>query len=127
MKDDVFVLIEHLQGQVHELSYMMLAAGRGIASGTGGKLVAAVLGHEAQSLASDLAADQVLYMDDPMLAEFTPEAYQLALAEIINQETPRTVILGDTTVGAEVAAVLSVRLNLPLVSHSQPSQRKWIT
>jgi electron transfer flavoprotein alpha subunit len=117
MKDDVFVLIEHLQGQVHELSYMMLAAGRGIASGTGGKLVAAVLGHEAQSLASDLAADQVLYMDDPMLAEFTPEAYQLALAEIINQETPRTVILGDTTVGAEVAAVLSVRLNLPLVSH----------
>jgi electron transfer flavoprotein alpha subunit len=116
MDGNIYVVIEHLQGQVSEISYVMLAAGRALASGTGGDLIAILLGHEAQSLAADLAADRVLYMDDPALAEFTPEAYQLALAELIKAETPRAVLLGDTSVGAEVAGALSVRLDLPLVS-----------
>lgn len=116
MDGNIYVVIEHLQGQVSEISYVMLAAGRVLASGTGGDLIAILLGHEAQSLAADLAADRVLYMDDPALAEFTPEAYEMALAELIKAETPRAVLLGDTSVGAEVAGALSIRLDLPLVS-----------
>jgi electron transfer flavoprotein alpha subunit len=117
MNGNIYVVIEHLQGQVSEISYVLLAAGRGLASGTDGDLFAVLLGHNAQNLAADLAADRVLYMDDPTLAEFTPDAYQLALAELIKTETPRAVLFGDTSVGAEVAGVLSVRLALPLVSH----------
>jgi electron transfer flavoprotein alpha subunit len=116
MDSNIYVLVEHLQSQVSEISYMMLAAGRALATGLGGDLVAILLGHEAQNLAADLAADRVLYMDHPALAEFNPEAYQLALAELINAETPRAVLMGDTSVGAEVAGVLSARLGLPLVS-----------
>ena len=117
MNNDVYVLIEHLQGQVSEISYVMLAAGRELAQGMGGNLVATLLGHETQNLANDLAADRVMYMDHPALAEFTPDAYQIALAKVITAETPRAVLLGDTSVGAEVAGVLSARLELPLVSH----------
>jgi electron transfer flavoprotein alpha subunit len=116
MSEDIYVLIEHLQGQVSEISYVMLAAGRELAQGTNGQLVAILLGHQAQDLANDLAADRVLYMDDPALAEFSPDAYQRALAEIISSEAPRAVLIGDTSVGAEVAGALSVRLDLPLVS-----------
>ncbi len=117
MNGDIFVLIEHLQGEVSEISYVMLAAGRAFAQGMGANLVAILLGHEAQNLANDLAADRVLYMDHPALAEFTPEAYQMALAELIAAETPRAVLIGDTSVGAEVAGVLSARSDLPMVSH----------
>ena len=132
MGDNIYVVIEHLQGQVSEISYVMLAAGRVLASGTGSELVAVLLGHEAQNLASDLAADRVLYMDDPALAEFTPEAYKLALAELINADTPRAVFLGDTSVGAEVAGALSVRLDLPLVSrcssvHAKEGTPKFVS
>ena len=116
MDGTIYVLIEHLQGQVSEISYVMLAAGRAFAAEMGGDLVAILLGHEAQSLAADLAADRVLYMDHPALAEFTPEAYQMALAELIQAEKPRAVLMGDTSMGAEVAGVLSARLGLPLVS-----------
>jgi electron transfer flavoprotein alpha subunit len=116
MDSNIYVLVEHLQNQVSEISYVMLAAGRTLATGLGGDLVAILLGHEAQGLAADFAADRVLYMDHPALAEFNPEAYQIALAELINTETPRAVLLGDTTMGAEVAGVLSVRMELPLVS-----------
>jgi electron transfer flavoprotein alpha subunit len=116
MDSDVFVIIEHLQGHVNEISYVMLAAGRQLASGIGGNLVAVILGNDAQDLATDLAAEKVLYMDHPALAEFTPDAYQMALTELIKAESPRAVLFGDTSVGAEVAGVLSARLDLPLVS-----------
>jgi electron transfer flavoprotein alpha subunit len=117
MNSDIFVLIEHLNGQVSEISYVMLAAGHAFAQDMGGDLVAILLGHEAQNLANDLAADRVLYMDHSALTEFTPEAHQMALGEIIKSETPRAILVGDTSVGAEVAGALSARLELPLVSH----------
>jgi len=56
-------------------------------------------------------------VDHPALAEFTPDAYQQVLTGLINENAPRAVLFGDTSIGAEVAAGLSVRLGLPLVSH----------
>ncbi|NIS82788.1 MAG: electron transfer flavoprotein subunit alpha/FixB family protein [Anaerolineales bacterium] len=132
MDGNIYVVIEHLQGQVREISYVMLAAGRALADGIGGELVAILLGHEAQSLAADLAADRVLYMEHTALAEFTPEAYQMALAELMKSDPPRAILLGDTSVGAEVAGVLSARLDLPLVSrcsavHVKEGQPKFVS
>ena len=132
MDSDIFVIIEHLQGQVSEISYIMLAAGRQLTNQAGGNLVAVLLGNDAQGLAADVAADKVLYMDDPALAEFTPDAYQMALAKLIKAETPRAVLLGDTSVGAEVAGVLSARLELPLVSrcsslHAKDGSPKFVS
>lgn len=116
MNQDIYVLVEHLRGQVADISYVMLAAARALAGGTGGSVVAVLLGHEAQGLASDLAADRVLYMDHPALAEFTSDAYQQALAGLIEGDAPRAVLFGDTSIGAEVAGALSARLGLPQVS-----------
>jgi electron transfer flavoprotein alpha subunit len=78
--------------------------------------VGILLGHNAQILAKDLSADRVLYIDHPALADFTSDAYQKALAELIRDEKPRAVLFGNTSIGADVASVLSARLGLPLVS-----------
>ena len=58
MNQDIYVVIEHLQGQVAEISYTMLAAAREMAGGTGGQVVGVLLGKDAQKLAENLAADQ---------------------------------------------------------------------
>jgi electron transfer flavoprotein alpha subunit len=116
MADDVYVLIEHLQGQVTEISYAMLAAGREVVKATGGKLVALLFGNTAEGLAKDLGADQVRYVDHASLADFTPEAYQKVLEAMIPAESPRLVLMGDTSIGSDIAGVLSTRLQLPLVS-----------
>jgi electron transfer flavoprotein alpha subunit len=116
MNQDIYVVVEHLRGQVADISYVMLAAAGRLAQVTGGEVVAVLLGHEAQGLAGDLAADRVLYMDHPALAEFTSDAYQKALAGLIGEHRPRAVLLGHTSVGMDVASGLSVRLGLPLVS-----------
>lgn len=117
MNRDIYVIVEHLRGQVADISYIMLAAGRSLTQEVGGEVTAVLLGNSVQELASDLAADRGLYVDHSLLADFTPEAYQRVLAQLIRDKAPRLVLFGDTSIGAEVAGVLSARLDLPLVSH----------
>lgn len=116
MSQDIYVVIEHLQGQVSDISYTMLAGARELSQATGGKVIAVLLGHNAKDLAEDFAADQILYLDHELLAEFTSDAYQKALADLISKDQPRAVLFGNTSIGADVASVLSMRLGLPLVS-----------
>jgi electron transfer flavoprotein alpha subunit len=113
---DVYVVIEHIRGQVAEISYILLAAGRQIAEKTGGNLVAAVLSDRSQELAKDLSADRVLCCDHPSLVDFNPEIYRQILADMIQEKQPRLVLFGDTSNGADLAGPLSVRLGYPLIS-----------
>jgi electron transfer flavoprotein alpha subunit len=116
MNQDIYVVVEHLRRQVSDISYVMLAAARVLAQGTGGSVVAVLLGHNAQELAGDLAADRVVYIDDAALADFTSDAYLTALASLVSEQRPRAVLMGHTSIGSDVASGLSARLGLPLVS-----------
>jgi electron transfer flavoprotein alpha subunit len=117
MNQDIFVMIEHLQGQTAEISYLMLAAGKAIREATGGEVVAILLGKNARDLASDLAADRVIYVDHPALADYTCDSYIQVLSELLGERSSRLVLFGDTSIGVEVAGPLSMRLGLPLVSN----------
>lgn len=117
MSNDIFVLVEHLRGQTAEISYVMLAAARALAQDAGGRVIAVLLGHNAQGLATDLAAHQVWYIEHPALEDFTSDAYQQTLGGLIWTNAPRLFLLGDTSIGAEVAGLLSAHLGLPLISY----------
>ncbi|MCP4139731.1 MAG: electron transfer flavoprotein subunit alpha/FixB family protein [Chloroflexi bacterium] len=116
MNEDIYVLIEHLQGEVAEISYIMLAAARDLAQRTSGEVIGVLLGHDAQDLTSTLAADHIIYADHAALAEFTADAYQKTVASLIQENEPSAFLFGNTSIGADVASVLSARLSLPLVS-----------
>jgi electron transfer flavoprotein alpha subunit len=119
MNQDIFVVIEHLREQVAEISYVMLAAARELVGGSGGKVVGVLLGKDAQNLAENLAADQVLYIDHPALAEFNPDAYLTVLLGLIGEKQPRAVLLGNTSIGSDVIGGLSIKLKVPLISQCQ--------
>lgn len=116
MNQDIYVVIEHLQGQVAEISYVMLAAGRVLSQQLGGDLVGVLLGNNVKDLTNDLSADRLLLLEHPMLADFTSDAYVKTLSELIVSIEPRAVIFGSTSIGADIAGLLSAKLNLPLVS-----------
>ncbi|MFN2121506.1 MAG: electron transfer flavoprotein subunit alpha/FixB family protein [Anaerolineales bacterium] len=116
MSKDAFVVIEHLQGKVADISYVALAAARKVIEGSDGRVVAVLLGHEARDLAKDLAADEALYVNRPEFHDFTPDAYATALASLIKDRQPKVVLLGNTSVGADVAGQLSISLPMPLVT-----------
>lgn len=124
VRQDIYVLVEHLRGQVADISYVMLAAARTIANESGGSVVAVLLSYQSQELANDLAANRVLYYDYAQLADFSSRAYQQVLTGLIREDQPRLVLFGDTSMGAEVAGALSARLGLPLVSYCKSIHSK---
>jgi electron transfer flavoprotein alpha subunit len=116
---DIFVLVEHLRGEVEEITYVCAAAGKHIADAAGGEVVAILLGHNAADLVKDLLVSKILYVDDPALADFTPEAYLKVLGVIMEEHRPGYFICGHTSVGMDVVCGLGVKLNLPVISQCQ--------
>lgn len=114
MSRDIYVVVEHREGLVEDISFVGLAAARAMAEGIGGEVVAVVLGDG--RLIEGLAADRAIVVEDPGLSEYNPEAYVAALEAILADDLPRALLAGDTSVGAEVAGLLSARLDLPLVN-----------
>jgi electron transfer flavoprotein alpha subunit len=116
MSKDIYVVIEHIRGEIADISYMMLAGAHQLAEATGGEVVALLLGSKIENLAENLAADKVLYFDHEQFVDFTSDSYWQTLSKVIEESAPRGVIFGHTSIGMEVANLLSAKIGLPLVS-----------
>ncbi|MDR7522913.1 MAG: electron transfer flavoprotein subunit alpha/FixB family protein [Armatimonadota bacterium] len=113
---DVWIYVEHLRGTVAAHTYELLGKGREIAAGLGGRVVAVVLGEGARPLVATLgAADSVLCVDAPAFNPAVPEAGVAVLRALAEARAPRLVAFGATSVGMDLATLLSARLGLPLV------------
>ncbi len=62
------------------------------------------------------AADRIVVVDDPQLADYSPEPYLTALQEVTVKEQPRAVLLGATSIGWDLAPLLAAQINAPLVT-----------
>ncbi|MFC2063862.1 electron transfer flavoprotein subunit alpha/FixB family protein [Chloroflexota bacterium] len=116
MSQEICVLIEHNQGKVAEISYVMLAAGRQVADKLDSQLVAVLFGHEISDISKNFTADKVIYVDHPALDEFTQDAYLPTMVEIIKSRQPRIVLFGNTTIGSDLASSVSIKLGLDLAN-----------
>jgi electron transfer flavoprotein alpha subunit len=116
MNQDIYVVIEHLAGKVFDISFVMLAAARDLADQSQGRVIAVLLCHQSKDLGENLAADKILFVDHPAVAEYNPQAYLGVLETLLADKLPRAVLFGSTTMGTDLAEVLSVRLDLPLIS-----------
>jgi len=119
MSSGIYVLVEHQQGVVEDISYVMLAASKVIAKQTGDAIVAVLLGHNQKDLAKDLAANKVVYFDHPDLAGFSPDAYLEVLTPYFEENPPRALIAGHTSVGMDLVGGLASRTKVPIISQCQ--------
>lgn len=117
MANDIFILAEHLNGKLADITFEMAGTAKELAAAFGGKAVAVLLGSGAKAMAESIGADSVLYVDDPALAEFNPEAYSRVLAALIKERGPRVVMMGNTSAGMDLGAGLSVATGLPLIAY----------
>ena len=125
-RKDVLVLAEIRGDALADVTLELLAAARGLAAATGGQVVALVLGPNGAAHAPALgAADRIIVVDDPQLAAYSPEPYVAALQEVIAAEQPRAVLIGATSIGWDLAPLLSARLDAPLVTGCKEIQVGW--
>jgi len=114
----IFVLVEHRQGQIRDITYEMLTKARELAEKTNAELTAIILGKNIKEQAKPLTeyAKTVIAVDDPRLENFNSEAYKKILSKLVAEHKPALVLIGHTSYGIELAPRLATTLNLPLAT-----------
>jgi len=111
MKEDIFVLVEHLKGEVSDITFELLSCGKAIQAQTGGSLSAILLGHNAKNLIPRLGcADKIISVDDENLSEFSPEAYKMVLTHLLSERDFLYFLVGNTSCGMDVASAVAPEL-----------------
>ena len=112
----ILVVTEQQQGKLSRMSWEALAAAQQIAREVSQPVAAAVLGQGVRSVAEEIAAaqlDKVLLVEDALLQEYTPDAYSLALAQVIHAgaaEKPQLVLMPHTYQVRDFAPKLAAAL-----------------
>jgi electron transfer flavoprotein alpha subunit len=115
---ELFVLAEHRQGELRDVTFEMLTKGREISQKINADLTAVVLGHDVKEFAKTLAeqAKKVLIIDDARLENFNAETYQQVLSYLISERQPALTLIGHTSFGVDLAPSLATELKMPLAT-----------
>jgi electron transfer flavoprotein alpha subunit len=115
----VLVVIEQREGRIARTSWEALAAGQLLAAQSGVPVTTVVLGANTESLAAEIAAHpvaRVLRIEHPLLAQYTPDGFTLALQQLIQAEQPTTIVFPHTYQVRDYAPALAARLGQVLIS-----------
>ena len=115
---DVLVIAEHLEGRIAPSSLELVAAGRELASQSGGTARVALMGHHVGSLAESLAAYgvEVLLLEHDALAHYTDADVQ-AVEFLVDSARPRLLLVAHTAQGYDLGPSVAGALDLPLITN----------
>ncbi len=111
----ILFVVEHANGKVNKSTYEMVTCARQL--GREGPVTALVLGSGVASIASKVAllVDQVLVADTTDLAQYDPELWSAAIAQIASEGEAHTVLIGGGRSGREYSPRIAVKLDAPLL------------
>ena len=110
----VMAFCEATEGKLASISTELLGCGRKLADDLGQELSAVLVGSGISTLAQEtifFGADKAYVVDDPLLQDYQTDAYVLAMEKVVNQVMPQILIMGQTSIGRDLAPRLAFRLN----------------
>lgn len=119
MAEGVWALGEERDGEIHPVSYEMLAWGRSLADALGAGLTAVIVGAKCVDGAQELiyhGADSVRAVVHQELATFRVEPYTRILVRLIQEGTPAVLIASATTMGRTLMPVVAAKMRLGLTA-----------
>lgn len=117
MSQGVLAITEQIDGVFRKVTFEALSEGKRIADSFGCDLTAVVLGTGVEDISNELGkygVGRILVADNPALKEYLTDAYTNVIADIIEKENPKAVILGSSVQGRDLSARLSARLGAAL-------------
>ena len=111
----ILVVVEYANGKVSKSTWEMITAAR--ESGREAPLTALVLGSNIAAVAAEVAraVDQVLVADLPALAQYDPELWSAAVAQIATEGEANLVLIGGSRSGREYSPRVAIKLDAPLL------------
>jgi electron transfer flavoprotein alpha subunit len=119
MPDTILVIAEQREGRLNRVSWETLTAGQSLAAVTGWELEAAVAGASVAAIASELATRRIAKayaLESPKLEPYTPDAFAVALRQLIEAKQPRLVLLPHTYQVRDFVPKLATALGRTVIS-----------
>ena len=119
MSKDIFVFVEQRSGKLQSVGYELIGEAASLAQDLGQEVVAVLLGDAVMPSAEELfhcGADQVIVVEDPILAEYMTEPYTKALTAVIQDRQPEIVLFGATSIGRDLAPRIAARIKTGLTA-----------
>ncbi len=110
----VMVHCEVIEDRLVAITTELLGGGRKLADELKQELCAVLVGSNVGRLAQEaitFGADKVYVVDDPLLEDYRTDSYVLAIEKVVKQVMPEIFILGQTSIGRDLAPRLAFRLN----------------
>lgn len=114
----VWVVLEERDGRIGRVSWEAVAAGQKLATQLGVTANAILPGAQTALLALEAATKalgRVVCLEHPLLADYTPDAFSLALEQFIRAEQPDYVVFPHTYQVRDYAPALAARVGQVLI------------
>jgi len=111
----ILIVVEHVNGKVSKSTWEMVTVAREL--GREAPITALVLGSNIAPIAAEIAraVDQVLVADLPALAQYDPELWSAAVAQIATEGEASVILIGGSRSGREYSPRVAVKLDAPLL------------
>ncbi|MFO8116208.1 MAG: electron transfer flavoprotein subunit alpha/FixB family protein [Halorubrum sp.] len=114
---DVLVVAEHRRGDLRDVSYEAITAGRELADARGGDLHVAVVGGDVDAFAEEMNREGVDAIHTVGNGEeFDHNVYQTAIAALLDRTDAATVVAPNSVNGLDYAPAVAEDRGLPLVT-----------
>ncbi|MBA7618247.1 Caffeyl-CoA reductase-Etf complex subunit CarE [subsurface metagenome] len=110
----VMIYCEVSQKKLSATTTELLGCGRKLADDLGQELCAVLVGSDITGLGKEAiasGADKVYEVDDPLLKDYQTDSYVIVMEKVVKQAMPQVLILGQTSVGRDLAPRLAFRLD----------------
>jgi len=109
----VMVHCEAKEEKLAPIATELLGCGRKLADELGQELCAVLTGSNISNLAQEaiaFGADKAYVVDDPLLKDYQTDSYISVMEKVVKQVMPQILILGQTSIGRDLAPRLAFRL-----------------
>ena len=113
----VLAITEHRRGELRDVSYEMITAGRELADGLDTELHLGVIGGDVEAFADQLdrdGVDAIHTVDEG--EEFNHDIYNQAIQQLYEQSGATALLMPNTVNGLDYAPAVASALDLPLVT-----------
>jgi len=119
MSRDIYIVVEQRDGHIAKVGVELIGEATKLAADLGQKVIAVLMGDNIKNLSQSLieyGADEVVYVEDPILAEYVTEPYAKALTAVIKECDPEIVLFGATSIGRDLAPRVASRIHTGLTA-----------
>ncbi len=109
----VMIFTEVIDGKLAPIAKELLGAGRKLANELSEELSALVAGNGVANIAAEaiaFGADKVYVVDAPLLKDYRTDSYVAVVEKVVKQSHPRILLMGQTTIGRDLAPCAACRL-----------------